>query len=163
MRHEPRRLVSNVQHSVKLVRAHALLRRAEKEDRHEPFANWDVRVFKDGSNRDRELLPARSALVKPLAGGSLAVGLRCDRVNRLGLFSRPVLAVRTDRAIRPTKRFQQFPRFVVVPVLLGQRNKGDFLGTECAGRVFHGATLRSELRFVKYIITDRPELSTTVR
>ena len=72
--HEPRTLVRDPHHPMKLMGADSFLAGAHEIDCLKPLVQWDMRTFEDGSNRDRELLPAMLALEKSRAGR----GFRCS-------------------------------------------------------------------------------------
>ena len=150
MRHKPSAFVSDIQHPVKLMGAHSLFGRAKEENRHQPFANGNVGILKDGSNRDCKLLAAGTALVKTLSGWTFAVRLWGNRVDA---FCLPVvLAMGANRTVRPTEGLKQFPSFVVVGILLSQLNKVKVFRTEGGLFNFHAPNLGANRGFVKYII-----------
>jgi hypothetical protein len=151
--HKPSRLVCNVQHTVQLMGTHSLFGRAKKKDRHKPFADGNVRVLKDCSNRHRKLLPASPALIKPLTSGPLAVRLRHKCVNALDLSV--IRTMGASRTIGPAERFKQLSRFVIVGILLSKLNKVQFLGVKNGLRFIHTPNLHSGAGFVNYIIPNR--------
>ena len=75
MRHKPRALVGYSQHSVQLVRTHALLAGTEKVNRHKPLVQGNVAVLKDRADSDGELLTASFALPDAFADAVLSVWL----------------------------------------------------------------------------------------
>jgi hypothetical protein len=139
VRHEPSRLVGDVEHPMQLVCAHSLFRGAKKEKRHEPFADGNMGILKDRSDRHRELLAAGTALVEPFAGRPVTVGAGRKCVNALGLAV--VGAVRANRAVRPAKRFQKSAGLIGVGILLRERNQIQVFGTQCAFVRFHGSKI----------------------
>jgi len=97
MSHKPRRLVRHAQHAVKLMSAHPLLGRTEKMDSQQPFIQGNVAVLKDRVDGHGELLFAILALVNSRSHWLLASRLRGQLVSRLAV------AMRADRAIRPSQ------------------------------------------------------------
>lgn len=75
-----------------------------------------MRIFKDSSNANGELLAAGTAFIQSLAG--FAACLWGKLVNRL---FRMVLAVRANDAVRPEQGFKKLARLVLVGVFLRQR------------------------------------------
>jgi hypothetical protein len=86
VRHEPGALIGHAEHPVKLMRAHALLGRAEQVEREQPLIQRDMTGLKDRPHRDSELLAASRALPKPsrlvLEEVRLALGLATVRAHR---------------------------------------------------------------------------------
>src|SRR5258708_40278612 len=105
----------------------------------------------------RELLAARSALVKPLAPGPLAARLRFEFVN--GLVFAVALAMRAYRTVRPAQRLKQRPRLVIVGIVLRQRYERQFFRVKFLGfcsRIFiHALSVSLRLGFVTYINPKR--------
>src|ERR1039458_4943900 len=60
--HEPRRLLSHAQSTTQFVRRDSVLGVGDQPNRREPFVEPKGRVFKNGSNLQRELTPATLAL-----------------------------------------------------------------------------------------------------
>ena len=80
MSHEPCAPVGDLEHSVKLVGANALLAGAEKMKRQQPLAQGNVGISKDRAHGDGELLPASGTLPNALAdvGMFFAEGFGCS-------------------------------------------------------------------------------------
>ena len=68
MRHEPCRLVRDLQGAVQLVGAYAFLRGAHEIDALEPQIQFDVARLKDGAHGDGELAAAVAALFQSGTG-----------------------------------------------------------------------------------------------
>src|SRR5262245_48971116 len=79
VREKPCRLEADFERAVQLVRADALLGRANQEGRLERLMQREAGVFKDGPNLHRELLPAVMALPEAVADALL--GVRLDLVS----------------------------------------------------------------------------------
>src|SRR5882672_11223355 len=97
MSHKPRRLVRHAQHPMQLMSAHPLLGRTEKMDSQQPFVQGNMAILENRIDRNSELLLTILALVDARADRLLAVRLRRQLVSRLAV------AMRTDRAIRPSQ------------------------------------------------------------
>ena len=80
--------------------ANGFLARTQNENCHEPFADRNVRILKDGSDCDRKLIAASATLVKTLAPWSLAANLGGERIDRFILL---VFTMRANRAIGPAQ------------------------------------------------------------
>ena len=64
MRHEPSGLVGDAEHTVQLVRGHALLGRAEKVSGKPPLGQRNLGALEHGADRNRELALAVVAIVQ---------------------------------------------------------------------------------------------------
>src|SRR5258708_25202600 len=106
MSHEPCRAISHAQHAVQLMGTDGFFGRTQDEQLHEPLAQPDMAVLEYRTNGDGELVAARRAFVKPLAGRGLAGLLGREFINLV------VLAMRPYRAIRPAQRFEQRTRLL---------------------------------------------------
>src|SRR5580698_9420975 len=109
MSHEPCAPVRDLEHSVKLVGAHALFAGAKQVIGQQPFAQGDMAVCEDRSDRDSERLPASLAL--PEAGAS-ALALQL-----VGFANHSTMGA--DRAIRPADSLKELPRFVLIAEIFG--------------------------------------------
>lgn len=104
MRHEPRGLVGDPEHPVKLVRADPFLRRAHKVRGHQPLVKRNLGTLENCSDRDGELLAAIPAEIQ-----ARTVGLAVQLYVAL-----KTPAMRAYRAIGPYLRLKVFPRFIRV-------------------------------------------------
>ena len=95
MRHEPSRLIGDTKRTVELMGADALFASVDERERHQPLIERDFAVFKDGSDRNGELLTASVALVQAGAGG-----LRREACN-MAVFA----AMGADGTVRPVDGF----------------------------------------------------------
>src|SRR3546814_472104 len=91
MGHEPSRLVGDAEHTMDLVRAHALLGRREHMDGQQPLVQRHLGALKDGADGDGELLAAGTA--EPQTGP------RALALDAAGIVDHA--AVRADRTMRP--------------------------------------------------------------
>src|SRR4051812_19052343 len=98
MRHEPSSLVGYAEHTVQLVRRHALFARDHKLKRQNPLVQRDVRSLEDRSYRDGELLSTAFALPQ-----ARALFLAAQSIRRADQ-----AAMRADRTIGPKLRFKPF-------------------------------------------------------
>ena len=106
MGHEPCGFIGDFEIAAKLAGADAFLAAVHQGEGHQPLVERDFAVFKDGADRNRELLTARIAHVE--AGASrLAADLRV--VLR-------VATVRANRTFRPVKALQMLAGFVGIAV-----------------------------------------------
>ena len=96
LRHKPSRLVGNADRLMELVYGHRLFAGRQKEDRQQPFAEWNLAALEDGPDGDSEIFKAGVTLDQ-----SGAMGLTLQTVNALLL-----PAVRTDGTLRPFQPFQ---------------------------------------------------------
>src|SRR5690348_6186271 len=106
MSHEPSTRVGDLEHSVKLMSAHALLARAEKVEREQPLVQGDMAIFEDRANGHGELLTASRAL--PDASTDVLILFGSLRGEPIGIIN--LAAMRTYRAIGPAEAFKVFPR-----------------------------------------------------
>lgn len=104
VRHEPCGFVGNAERAVQLVRAHALLGRAEKQHGLQPNIQLDLAALKDGAHRNSELLAAITALPQARTVG-LAIKLVMLAYDA---------AMRAYRAARPLDALKVFARLVGV-------------------------------------------------
>ena len=109
MSHEPCAPIRDLEHSVKLVGAHALLAGTKQVIGQQPFAQGDMAVCEDRSDRDSKRLPA--SLTFPEAGAS-ALALQL-----VGFADHSTMG--TDRAIRPADSLKELTRFVLIAEILG--------------------------------------------
>ena len=109
MSHEPCTPVRYLEHSVKLMGAHALLAGTKQVVGQQPFAQGDVAVCEDRSDRDSERLPASLAL--PETGASALT------LQLVGFADHSTMG--TDRAIRPADSLKELPRFVLIAEIFG--------------------------------------------
>src|SRR6185437_8673535 len=115
MRHEPRTLVGDSQHAMKLMGAHAFLAGTQQMKGEKPFIQGNVAVLKDRPDRDGELFMATAALVDALSGVRLGAFLRL----KLGCLTDHA-AMRANDAVRPALRFQIFTGLVSVGKVRGE-------------------------------------------
>src|SRR5207248_3217512 len=90
--HEPGRLVGDLERTVKLVGAHALLGRADQVEGPEPLVQRDVTRLEDRPHSHGELLAALGTLPEP------------PRLVRQLVVLLVIAAMRADRAVRPADR-----------------------------------------------------------
>jgi len=78
-------------------------------------------TLKHGLDSDGELFPTRSAEIHALANRALAACLR----SQFGVWFHLaiILAMRANRAVRPAQTLKQFAGFILVGILLRQRNQ----------------------------------------
>jgi len=119
MRHEPRALVGDSQHAVKLMSANTLLAGTKKMERHQPLVQRDVAVLEDRSNGDTELLSAGPAVEQARPSVALCALLAGQSRGFV-----QDAAVRADRTVRPALRFEVFP--CLISVLKMRFEKGRF-------------------------------------
>src|SRR5476651_215118 len=89
-------IAAQSQSALQLQRANSLFGSGVEIERNEPFAEWDMRIFKDCPDGRSELLVALAALMQSGANLFLGVGFNFPDGFRLVVF-----AMRTDRAVRP--------------------------------------------------------------
>jgi len=132
MLHEPRRLVSDLQSAVQLMRAHTLLAGSQKVRRLKPLVQLDMAALKDRPNRNRKFALARSTAAQ---SGAAALD-RCDAVKTTT--ARAIDTLRPDDLLKPGDS-----RFFVVEVRGGKN-----------GHRSNSLTLNIEsgIVLVKYII-----------
>lgn len=90
MREEPSRLVLNLEHTMKLVGANALLRRSEEIDGLKHLVQRDMRRLKNSADLHSELLAAVRALAEAEAG-----------LPKVVMLPRDGAAMRANRAVGP--------------------------------------------------------------
>jgi hypothetical protein len=85
--------------------------------RHEPNMQLNMAVLEDRAHCDRELLAARATLPKAFAEGNLAIFLWLACNGRQTVGAANFATMRTARlTIRPTLRFEIFPRTIIIVV-----------------------------------------------
>ena len=99
----------------------------------EPLLQRNMRIFKDGSDSDRELLVTGAASIQ-----ARSLGLAIQ-----GIYLLAITTVRADRAIRPTLRFKIPATGFVVSELLEKRNQS---ASEFSLVIYHGKLLHLLIR-----------------
>ena len=100
---KPRRLISDAEHTVKLMCAHAFFGSPQEMHGKKPLVKRDFRILHNRSNGDGELFAAGIALVKARA---MRLPLQCRDIARIA-----VAAMRANRTVRPALRLQIFAGF----------------------------------------------------
>lgn len=98
VKHEPCRLLGDLDIACELGAGDALLVRGDQPDRHEPLAERDFAILKDGPDLDRETLAAIAALVGLLVTEVIDFGRATMRAER-------AILPANSREVRDGRRF----------------------------------------------------------